>query len=383
MFVEAKANKNGEEIVVLWNCLLITVVGGMLLLVLLYYPVLFAFPLMFRRLAWIDLAEVGKVLLAYSLYQVFYCALVAKNGFLFAQGRPVSVQTGVFCGWLVSLFLLWRIYPVQNLSQIPCCLVAGTAVALLLPNLGRGAFFYRKGLLKRHTSSLVSRALPVTAGSSVVWIEPVFDGVIASFLKEGSLTIYYFFGRLMLYTATAISSGYIQPLTKHLAELAGSSYWRELRRQTRNVALTAALLGLGILAIGMFVLNYLDPAKISLLRPNARLFGQDLPVLFLLLGFLFGLLSCAVYSNSLFILRRERLYLLASIVTFAVGVFLKISGARLFGLRGLAAGTSSYWIIYAVVLAFGFSRALKQREAVAPATTYAPAYQESGGEAMK
>ena len=221
MFVEAKAHGNREEIVLLWNCMIVTAVGGLALLVMFYYPVLLAFPLLFRRLAWLDSHQVASIFLAFSLYQIVFIAVATKNCFLFAWGPAVLAQTGVLCGWMVSLALLSRFHGSENLARIPLCLLAGNVIALFFPNLGPETFFYRPGLLKLHTVSVVSRTVPITAGTSVGWLEPAIDGVIASTMKQGSLTIYYFFGRVMFYIATAIFSGYIQPVSKYLSELAG------------------------------------------------------------------------------------------------------------------------------------------------------------------
>jgi peptidoglycan biosynthesis protein MviN/MurJ (putative lipid II flippase) len=350
MFVEAKAKSGREEIVLLWNCVFVTSVGVSLLSILLYYPLRLAFPSMFRKLAWIDLRQVGYIFLAYSLYQLLFLAVMAKNCFLFAKGRPLFAQMSVFCGWVVSLALLWRIHPTQSLWRIPFCLVAGNTVALLFPGLGREAFFYRGGLLKGHATLLFRRTLPVAAGCSVSWVEPAVDGIIASALKEGSLTIYYVFSRMMLYTVSSIFSGYVQPVTKHLAELAATDSLWELRRQTTKVVVNGALLGLGVLGLGLVALLVLSSASIAVLHPYLLMFSQNLTAFLLLLGFLIGALGYVGYSNSLYVLRRERMFMIASLIVFPVGIISKFLGARIFGLAGLAAGTSVYWTIYAAAL---------------------------------
>ncbi len=378
MFVEAKAKGDREEIVLFWNCLFATFVGASLLLILLYYPVRFAFPLMFHKLAWIDLRQVSSVQRMYSFYQLLYLAVLAKNCFLFARGRPVSAQIGVFCGWMVSLVFLWQVHAVQNLGRIPFCLVAGNAAALLFPTLGQEVFFYRRGLLKQHTIWLFRRTWPVTAGCSVAWVEPAIDGVIASTLRAGSLTIYYFFSRIMLYAIMSILSGYVQPVTKHLAELAGTDSLEELQRQTRRVVAVGGLLGLGVLGLGLFALLVMDTARIPILQPYVSMFSQKLPVFFLLLGYLFGALGYAGYSNSLYVLGRERLFMVASFIIFPAGMIAKFLGARMFGLEGLAAGTSLYWLAYAVFLFFCFSLAVKQRRVTAVSASHLAAFQEEG-----
>jgi hypothetical protein len=383
MFVEAKAHHHGEERILLWNCLFFTIAGGLVLLALFYYPVLLAFSWAFRKLVWIDMGQVGRILLAYSLFQILYTALATKSCFLFSRGRPVSAQTGVFCGWFVSLILLSGFHGSGNLARIPLCLVAGNLAALLFPNLGSDVFFYRKGLLRLHISSLLSRTLPIAAGTSVGWLEPAIDGAIASTLKQGSLTIYYFFGRVMFYISTAIFSGYVQPVAKHLSEMAGPGRWRELRHRTNSIALHTAIAGLALSGCALFVFLFLGTLQQPLLRPFVLTFSQNLPVFFLLLGYLLGSLGYAVYSSSLYVMRHERLFLLASLTTFPVGVLLKVFGTHMFGLRGLAAGTSIYWLIWAAILAFCFLRAVGRNEKDSPIQTSPLSFHEEAVEALK
>jgi len=361
MFVEAKANEKREETTAFWNCLLVTLAGGSLLLAVLYYPMLYVFPLLFRKLAWIDPLQTGRVLLAYSAYQILYCALAVKNCYLFAQERPVSAQISVLCGWMVSIFMIWRLHPIQNLGEIPLCLVAGNALALVFPNLGRPAFSYRRGFFRVHVSSLVSRNLPLMAGGLVSRVEPLFDGVLASLCREGSLTIYYFFGRIMLYVSTITFAGYMQPEQKRLAEIGRDERWDLLRIRTRALALravavTTILLGAGLFGLALLFLSGFGPAM-----PYFRYFSDDLPVLFLMLGYLVGLLIGLAYANSLFVIREERLFFIVTLSALPLGVLLKFFGAYEYSLRGLASGTSLYWLVYATALAIAFSWSIGRR----------------------
>lgn len=363
MFVEAKARGGREETALLWNCLSITSVGGLTLMAFAYYPTRFFFPLLFHKLGWIDLPQVMGIMTAFCLYQVLFCAVTVKNCFLFAEGHPTPAQAGIFCGWLVSLCFLWRFHPGDGLGQIPLCLAAGNAVALAFPNVGSQTFHYEKGFLGAHASSLLSRNLPLMVGGSISSrLEPLFDGVLASFCREGSLTVYFFFGRIMLYVATITSSGYMQPVQKVLSEIAGERSWVALRHRTKRLAIRATLITLGLLAVAVIFLTFLylwgfEPAK-----PYFQYFSGDLPVFFLMLGYLVGMLVAITYSNSLFILRKERLFLWASLAVFPAGVLLKFVGAYKYGLRGLALGTSVYWVLNAVALVFVFSRHLGQLE---------------------
>jgi peptidoglycan biosynthesis protein MviN/MurJ (putative lipid II flippase) len=383
MFVEARVDGKDEDTVLMWNCMIITFAGGSALLAIFYYPVLLIFPFLFRKLIWVDLRQVRGVLLAFSLYNIVYMALTTKNCFLFAVGRPVSAQAGVFCGWVASLCLLARLGVRENLALIPLCLVVGNAIALVFPNLEAEAFSYRAGLLKPQTLSVISRTLPIAGGTSVAWLEPAIDGVIASTLKQGSLTVYYFFGKVMFYIATVIASGYVQPVTKHLAELAGSRQWRELRRRTNSVAFRAAVVGLALWVCSLLVFLFIGVVDTPFLRAYVSKFSQNFSVFLLLLGYLFGTLGYVVFSNGLYIMSRQRLFLLASVVTFPAGIILKLLGTRILGLQGLALGTSVYWIGWASLLTGCFYWAVGQNQSNARSLSSIPSYEDPVIELLK
>ena len=370
MFVEAKGSKKAEEVTAFWNCVFVTLVGGLLLLVVLYYFMLHVFPLLFSKLVWIDLSQVREVILAFSVYQILYCTLAIKNCYLFAQGRPVSAQISVFFGWSLSLFMLARLRPVEHLGGIPLCLAGGTALALVFPNLQPATFSYRKGLFRSHLLSLLSRNLPLVVGGSVSRLEPLLDGVIASLFKEGSLTIYYFFGRIMLYMGTITFSGYMQPEQRRLAELGSNQQWDALRCRTRAIAVRAVVISFILLTTGILILLFLYLLRFGPAMVYFRYFRGDLPVFFLMLGYLVGMLASIAISNSLYVLREERLFLIASLCAFPAGVLLKFSGAFAYGLKGLGLGTSLYWIFNSAVLALAFSKSLESRRVISQASGY-------------
>ena len=328
----------------------------------LYYPMIYSFSLIFRKLTWTDPHQVGRIVLLYSVYQIIFCVLTVKNCFLIAQGRPVSAQLSVLFGWAISLSLLWRIHSIQDLSQIPLCLVAGNVLALLLPNLGRLTFVYRSGFFRAHVVSLASRNWPLIIGGSVYRLEPLIDGVLASLCRAGSLTIYFFFGRIMLYMSTITFSGYMQPEQKRLAETVREMRWEVLRTGTRDLAFRAIAISLALLAGGVLTVWYFYLIRFRPATPYFHYFKDDFPVFFLMLGFLLGMLATIAYSNSLYVIREERLFLLTSLCVLPVGIMLKFCGAFLYGLRGLGLGTSLYWILYAGVLVGVFSSSVRKRK---------------------
>jgi peptidoglycan biosynthesis protein MviN/MurJ (putative lipid II flippase) len=360
MFVEA-SEERGKAQGLFWNTLIVIVVGGALILSISYLPTVWLFRILFKKLIWIDMRQVADIVLIYSAYQVVFAALSAKNCYLFARGRALSAQLGIFAGWVVSGLLLWRAGPIGNLSQIPSYLLIGTAFALAIPNLGKDILQWHRRYLNPHVSSLLSRSLLLTVGSSISKVEPLFDGIVASFCSQGDVTIYFFFSRVLLYLTTVVYSGYVQPATKQLAESATERQWDALRRGTHAVtaySIALSLLMLALCGFALFGISRLAPLS---LRGYAKMFHAT-AVLYLMTGYLVGLLACATYANSLIILRSEKVYVLASSLIIFPGIAFKIAGAHWFGLRGLALGSSLYWIAYAGIVAHLFLRELAHRQ---------------------
>jgi hypothetical protein len=203
----------------------------------------------------------------------------------------------------------------------------------------------------------------MVGGSISSRLEPLFDGVLASFCRQGSLTIYFFFGRVMLYMATITSAGYIQPVQKVLAEIAGEGSWALLRLRTKRLAVHATLITLGLLGVAVIFLAFLYLSGFGPTKPYFEYFAHDWFVFFLMLGYVLGVLVGITYANSLFILNKERLFLWASLVVLPAGVLLKFAGAYTYGLGGLALGTSLYWALNAGGLVLVFSRYVTRLEA--------------------
>jgi hypothetical protein len=353
MYVEKFAK--GEDVDLFWNSLLIVVPLGCLMLVVFYYPALAAFHIFFERIAVNGTAQVGRIFVAFCLYQIVYSAVIVKNCFLYARAQAISSQAGLVCGWIVSIATLSLQHrPIVNLSHIAYCLVIGNVVALLFPNLNSEVFSLKRNLLRRHVAELASRVGPVLVGSAPYKGESLIDGAIASLCGVGGITVYYLFGRLILSIATVLHLGYIQPETKKLADIATRERGPELRLRAGTTAVRCTLLSLGMLVpVASFLVGWhFLGIKGSL--PYLETFETNSWVLVLMFGYLVGMQIFRVYANALFIIGKEKSFAVISIFCFGVGVLFKFAGAHLMGLPGLAAGTSAYWIFYAFAIVFVF-----------------------------
>jgi peptidoglycan biosynthesis protein MviN/MurJ (putative lipid II flippase) len=361
MFVQKASQGNNERSDLLWNAMIVVFFGGLAMLLAIYFPIRLIFPLIFKSLRWATPAEVGKVVIFYSIYQTLFGAITVKNCYLFAFGRPVSAQLNMLVSWILSLSLLAGTNIASDVSRIAYCLVAGHLAGLLIPNLDRKALTYRNTHFRDHVGTLIRRGGPLASGSAIFKAEALLDGALASLFGAGSLTVYQLFSRMLLSISTVINSGYIQPVTKHLAESAEHGNWNILRRQTARAATRSSAAGLVCLIPLVPVLFLLHARPIRALEVYVRLFERNYSILLLMLGFLIGAVVWKVYATGLFVLRKERLFAFICIATFLVGAVFKIVGAYGAGLPGLAFGTSLYWLLGAACMTTAFLRSLKAR----------------------
>jgi peptidoglycan biosynthesis protein MviN/MurJ (putative lipid II flippase) len=365
MFVE-KASRDRENAALFWNSLAGTLALGCFILLVAYYPLRLVFPLVFKNLAWVDKAQIGRIIVAYSVYQTLFCAVAVKNCFLFATGKPASAQLGMLAGWMLSLFLLWFMDIPSDVSRIAYCLVAGNLLTLVFPNISSWAFVSRKELTPTHLTAVFTRAVPLTSGSVILKTESLLDGALASLCGVGSLTIYQLFSRLLVAVSTIINSGFIQPVTKDLAELAVNERWPRLRWYAARSAVNSSLTSLTLLLPLAPLLAVLHAWPVQSLEPYVRIIEKNIWTLILMLGYLLGSLIWKVYANGLFVLRGERGFARVCLVTFSLGIVLKVIGTFTFRLPGLALGTSLYWLLAAVAMATTFLKMLRHSATPAP-----------------
>jgi len=364
MFVQKESQGNNESSDLLWNAMLMVFLSGVATLVVIYFPIRLIFPLIFKSLQWATPEEIGNVVISYSLYQTLFGAITVKNCYLFACGKPATAQSNMLVSWIISLALLCGVNITSDVSRIAYCLVAGHSVGLLFPNLDRIALSYRNKQFRWHVGELIRRGAPLASGSAIFKAESLLDGALASLFGAGSLTVYQLFSRMLLSISTVINSGYIQPVTKHLAESAEQGRWNILRKQAARAASWSSAASMVCLVPLIPILLFLHSRPIQALDIYVRLFERYYAILLLMLGFLIGASIWKVYATGLFVLRKEHMFAVICVATFMAGVVLKILGAYSAGLTGLALGTSLYWILGAACMAAGFCKSLRERKNV-------------------
>ncbi len=358
MFVETDEHEDKVEL--LWNTILFVVAAGALIGVLTWFGMRVSFPLIYGGLNGANSVSVSRILASYSIYLVLYGGITVKNCYLFASNRPIAAQLNLSVSWIVSLALLYRFEIATDVSRIADCLVAGSIVGLSLPNIGRLRFVFRPKQFRAHLTTLIKRGVLLASGSAVFKAESLLDSAIASFFGAGSLTVYQLFSRMLLSVSTIINSGYIQPVTNHLAEAAKHGHWNALARQARKFGFWASAASVACLLPIVPVLLLLHARPTPALNVYMEIFERHWAVFLLMLGYLIGSVMWKVYATGLIVLRREQTFAVICAATFVIGILFKVAGAYISGLNGLASGTSLYWLLGTTAMAMSFREALKK-----------------------
>lgn len=344
-----------------WNTLILVIGIGFISMGMIYLPFLILYPLIFKSISAGNIYNIGKIFLVYSTYNIFFSALCVKNCFLIASGRPLFGQFNILLGWLISLSLLFVVDPTENLHKIAGCLLVGSIGGLFVPNFKAGHIQFKMKNFISDTKKLMERTKSLIFGGSVFKTELLFDGAIASFCGMGSLTIFYFLQRMMSLITNVVNSGYIQPITIKLSDLALGTNLMFLKKELKKSSFRALLISFGFFGLIMVLLKILGYFKIEFFNPYVNIFEENLVIFLLLIGYLFGSIFCKVYATGFYVLKKEFIFLKISTTAFIFGVFFKILGAYFFKLSGLSLGTSMYWVLYSCFLFVSFLSLLENK----------------------
>ncbi len=337
-----------------WNVYGATLMlGGVFGLVLLL-SLLHLAPRLYQGVGTYPAALLRDLLAIAAIYNTLFCALVVKNCYIVATGHPTWAQGQMaFRSGMTMLWMLWFGHAASPL-QIIVAQTAGTAAALLLPVGETSSGRYDRGYVRRDLLDVWHRVRWLVANASFLRIEPLFDSVIASYIGIGAVTVLYLLQRIVTFVLTIVQNGYVLPFTVKATAVGQQS--DELQRVVRrgvdeSTGLTAGLL-MGA-ALGLSALHFVP---IAALRFYAGLFYEYGAVFALLSAYALGSMVVKIYATGLFVMRRERLFMGVSVASFVFALTLKITGASLIGLLGLAAGTAIGYALFAAIMSMVFRR---------------------------
>lgn len=269
--------------------------------------------------------------------------------FFYVRERFYRPTIAPLAGSLAALLLLVLVQKKLGIYVLAWGLLLSTLVQLLLLS----------GIILRNYSpcldwrdpgfrQLMKKMAPLSAGNLYYKSDALVDRFIASFLPAGSISYLGYGQRIHQAVNQVLNRGLI---TTRFPEMAASKeknieeFKRTLHRLLEKV---------------LFVAIFLTAALLLLAYPGIRLLlqrgaftvadsGHTAAVLIALVGLMVGGLLGSVLANTFYALGDTKTIAQIGVAVFSVGILLKIGGVLLFSYVGVAAATSAYFLLAAVV----------------------------------
>ncbi len=277
-----------------------------------------------------------------ALNAVFWSYYCARKRFIWAELSPlISTLIGLF-------FLLWG---------LPKFGIMAAAWAILI-RLGLQSFLFFPGLGPYHSPDFKSsnlleirhRLYPLIIGSAYFKADYLIDRFLASMAPAGQLSILFFARQIYSAGNTILGKALTAPATPVLAQSAAEKNWPVFRQIMRtrvfSLSIITGLFLIGFLLFGKDVFNFLfGYGKFSQSEMRILYF-----LMIALAGFWIGGALGQIFSTCFYAKKDTKTPTVIGIIGFTLGIGFKLGGFYLWGVIGIAAGTSLYFLINAGLL---------------------------------
>lgn len=299
------------------------------------------------RLTRIQLIGVSFTAVTGVLWALYH----ARKQFLWAEFSPLA-------GNLIGLGCLYFALPRFGIVAAAWILVLRTFLhmVLLLPGLPA----YRTPNLSNPTLRQVwSQIKPLLLGSAYYKTDLLIDRFLSSMAPPGGLSLLYLAQQLYSAANEIVNKAIAAPMVPVLASHAKNQDWPAFHATYRRRILWMGFLTAGgyllLLITGELFLRLLIGRGIVTEHNVSRLYFILVCLGGVFIGGALGqILSTAFYAKMDTVTPTK-----IGAVVFTVGIVLKVAGSIAFGVPGIAAGTSAYFLLAAAALYLSLERTLR------------------------
>ncbi len=235
----------------------------------------------------------------------------------------------------------------------------GIPTLLLFPSMGR----IRSAAWNREVMrTIYSRIRPLTLSKAFYMVSIPLDRFLASFLAPGSIVILELANRFYTAVLRVLSQGILTPFLPVLSRYAHEKRWRDYRyvnrRQVVFMAVPTLLVVLVVAVACFFVSGWAQTHHTVHVAGN--LTGDNVALIFLIMGYMAGLLPAVAISNALtsafFAQGDTRTPTRIGVQMFVFGFALKIAGFYLGGIKGIAIAVTIWAVMQTAIMAVVLDR---------------------------
>lgn len=285
-----------------------------------------------------------------ALLSVLGAACSATHRFIRAEVSPVVAASVGF------VFLVFGLPELGVAAAAWAAVItSGLQVFLLLPVLGR----YRTPRWRAPAVLEAWRRIrPILSGSLYYKSDRFVDRFLASMAPPGALSILHVAQQLLAAGHLILNKGVAVPMVPVLARKAQGKDWNGFRLTSRSrmgVMLAVTLVTAGVLVLA-------GRPLLSLLFEHGRFDRAQVEqfwwILVGLLGVWFGGAVGQILSSSFYAQGDTTTPTRIGVLGFTVGILLKVGGFYLFGILGIAVGTSLYYMLNVLLLQSALAKKL-------------------------
>ena len=277
---------------------------------------------------------IGMVFAAVNGVQ--WAAYHAKQQFVWAEFTPILVSA------FALLLLIWALprYGVVAAAWIST-LRMGLQTLLLAPGMGRPVW---PDLKSPAISAAWQRIKPLLLGTAYYKTDPLVDRFLLSTAGSGSLSLYYLAQQIYGAVTQVINKAIAAPLVPILSKLHKAGNFKDFQRVYHRKLLQVGMLSL----IGLAVLSLFGQELLSMLIGYGKLSAQNLEILWLVMLLMSGQFAIGnigmIMTSMFYSVGDTKSPTVVGVVSYTLGIILKIGMFYVAHLPGLALGVTLYFL---------------------------------------
>jgi putative peptidoglycan lipid II flippase len=290
--------------------------------------------------------ELARVHLA-AMVLTSLCSVLAT--FHQATKRFIRVELVSLLSTALSFAVLLWALSVYGVKAAAWAVVLRTSlqVLFLLPGLGR---YCPPDWRSPAVAEVLRRFKPLLFGTTYYKLGPLVDRFLSSMTPAGGLSLLYVGQQIFTLANEIIYKAFTVPAVPLLASHAQAQEWHRFR----SVLYTRLWIVGAVTAAGYLMFLWVGESLLSWVASYGHISEADIHSLWLivvaLIGFLIAGSMGQIASAGFYAKGNTATPTLVGVIGFTVGIAAKVVGFFHFGLIGIAAGTTLYYVVNLVVL---------------------------------
>ena len=263
----------------------------------------------------------------------------ARSSFIWASLSPVLAAV------LALVFVLWGLPRFGVKAAAWGMVLRGVMMSIcLMPGLGP---YHKPSLVAGSFRKAWSRLRPLLLGTTYYKTDQLVDRFLASMAPPGTISLLNLATQIYGAGNQVIHAAIAAPMVPLLARKAHKGEWESFYALTRK----RLFWGITVSCFGFVCLLVFGQYLMTILFAHGRFGSDEIPKLWwisvALVGVLIGGVMGQVLSTSFYAKGDTRSPTKIGVIGFTVGVFLKAAGFYLWGIIGIAIGTTLYYLLNA------------------------------------